>query len=107
MIYLFMCFGAYSETMEDRNRQATLTEDKHTFVASDYYGDCTKTVLEVAVVLLTQFSLLVFYALGLYTSGTPDFSNGRVFAFYYAGLRLYTLSVSLSVVRILLHTALQ
>jgi len=67
------------------NRQAAAAEDKHTFVASDYYGDCTKSLLEVTIVLLTQSALLVFYVLGLYTGETPDFSNGRVFAFYYAG----------------------
>ena len=61
----------------------------NTFVASDYYGDCAKSPLEVAIVFLTQSSLLAFYMLGLYTSGAPDFSNGRVFAFYYAGSRPY------------------
>ena len=62
-----------------------LIEDEHTFIASDYYSDCTKSLLEVAIMFLTQCSLLVFYVLGLYTGGAPDFSNGRVFAFYYAG----------------------
>lgn len=62
------------------------SKDKPTsFIASDYYFDCTKSVLEVGVVFLTQISLLVFYVLGLHTSEAPDFSNGRVFAFYYAG----------------------
>ena len=56
-----------------------------TFEASDYYCDCTKTVSEVIIMFLTQFSLLVFYVAGLYTDGTPDFSDGRTFAFYYAG----------------------
>ena len=56
-----------------------------TFIASDYYLDCTKTVMEVVIMFLAQCSLLGFYLLGLYTDGTPNFSNGRVFAFYYAG----------------------
>ena len=56
-----------------------------TFIAPDYYLDGTKTLMEVAIMFLTQCSLLGFYLLGLYTDGTPNFSNGKVFAFYYAG----------------------
>ena len=74
------------------NRHAAAAEDEHTFVASDYYGDCTKSLLEVTIVLLTQSALLIFYVLGLYTGEAPDFSNGRVFAFYYAGSRVCTLA---------------
>ena len=66
---------------------ALLIEGKYTFVASDYYGDCTKSSLAVAVVALSQCSLLIFYVLGLEMGGAPDFSNGRVFSFYYAGWR--------------------
>ena len=54
-------------------------------VASDYYFDFTKSVVEVAIVFLTQCSLLTFYVLGLVTRGSPDFSNGIVFVFCYAG----------------------
>lgn len=60
-------------------------QQQKTFDASDYYLDYTKSVYEVVIVFLTQCSLLGFYLLGLYTDGTPKFSNGRVFAFYYAG----------------------
>ena len=59
-----------------------------TFDASDYYLDYTKSVYEVAPMFLAQCSLLGFYLLGLYTDGTPKFSSGRVFAFYYAGASL-------------------
>ena len=92
MIYLYICI-VVTELSESRlrpNRQAAAAEDEHTFVASDYYGDCTKSLLEVTIVLLTQSALLIFYVLGLYTGETPDFSNGRVFAFYYAGSRVCT-----------------
>ena len=74
-------------TPVSRERQALLIEGKYTFVASDYYGDCTKSSLAVAVVALSQCSLLIFYVLGLDIGGAPDFSNGRVFSFYYAGWR--------------------
>ena len=70
-----------------------------TFIASDYYLDCTKTVMEVAIIFLAQCSLLGFYLLGLYTDGTPNFSNGRVFAFYYAGAS----STFAPVLHILIH----
>ena len=66
-------------------------EDNSTFVARDYYGDCSKSLMEVAIVFLTQFSLLVFFLLGLFDGGDPDFSNGRTFAFYYAGWRTHVL----------------
>ena len=100
MIYLNICLtvalGMGTELSDSRlmngrpNRQAAAAEDEHTFVASDYYGDCTKSLLEVTIVLLTQSALLIFYVLGLYTGEAPDFSNGRVFAFYYAGSRVCT-----------------
>ena len=66
-------------------RDLTKTDGKYTLVASDYYFDCTKSVIEMAIVFLTQCSLLTFYVLGLVTSGSPDFSDGKVFMFYYAG----------------------
>ena len=85
MIYLFVCrSGHIFFTSEQPEQQKTTTV---TFVASDYYYDCTKTVMHVMMMFLTQCCLLGFYLLGLYSDerGTPDFSNGRVFAFYYAG----------------------
>ena len=66
-------------------RDLKKTDGKYTLVASDYYFDCSKSLMEVAIVFLTQCSLLTFYVLGLVTSGSPDFSNGKVFVFYYAG----------------------
>jgi len=93
VIYLELCWELGCRELGKLDNYRTVkqqAEDKHTFVASDYYGDCTKSLLEVTIVLLTQSSLLVFYVLGLYTGETPDFSNGRVFAFYYAGSRVCT-----------------
>ena len=95
VIYLELCWELGCRELGKLDNYRTVkqqAEDKHTFVASDYYGDCTKSLLEVTIVLLTQSALLVFYVLGLYTGETPDFSNGRVFAFYYAGSRVCTLA---------------
>ena len=90
--------GFSLEAFVSLERQALLIEGKYTFVASDYYGDCTKSALAVAVVALSQFSLLIFYVLGLEIGGAPDFSNGRVFSFYYAGWRSMYIRVRMNLV---------
>ena len=83
VIYLFFMMIPLDHQQLSARQQTTLR-----FNASDYYLDYTKSVYEVVIMFLTQCSLLGFYLLGLYTDGTPKFSNGRVFAFYYAGASL-------------------
>jgi len=83
---IYLSFGASAASeQEARSPRQLSARQQTTFDASDYYLDYTKSVYEVVIMFMTQCSLLGFYLLGLYTDGTPKFSNGRVFAFYYAG----------------------
>ena len=84
---VYLGFGAKiaRRVQASQDREQPEQQRAKTFVASDYYCDCTKSMMEVVIMFLSQFSLLCFYLPGLYTDGTPNFSNGKVFAFYYAG----------------------
>ena len=63
------------------NALSTPSAQVTTFIASDYYFDCTKTVMEVAIIFLAQCSLLGFYLLGLYTDGTRTLYRGGFFCY--------------------------
>jgi len=66
------------------------------FDPDNVYQDLSRTYTEVAAIYLGQLVLLVCYVWGLWDSGMPDFSNGRIYAYYCLGIILQCMYIILN-----------
>eukprot|EP00523_Entomoneis_sp_CCMP467_P000266 CAMPEP_0168742454 /NCGR_PEP_ID=MMETSP0724-20121128/13044_1 /TAXON_ID=265536 /ORGANISM="Amphiprora sp., Strain CCMP467" /LENGTH=487 /DNA_ID=CAMNT_0008790003 /DNA_START=38 /DNA_END=1501 /DNA_ORIENTATION=+ len=86
-VLAFLCISLFFECLFTLGSAKPYHSGEHLEAVSIFH-DLNGTFVRQTCLGLGQVALLVMYGWGLYESGLPDFTNRRVYGFYWAGVFL-------------------
>lgn len=78
----------YKTNEREGNTNWVLEQELRTFQIQTLFADPNEPISRIFLIGLSQLMLLGFYVWGLWDAGRPDFSNRRLYGYYYAGIFL-------------------